>query len=77
MKGKNNVVVYTLSRKPTICSLSHISIDWKAHLLVKYSNSFACQLMDGEVQDDRYKVVDDIIYYKDRIYLVPESKMKK
>lgn len=33
--------------------------------------------MDGYILDDRYKVVDDIIYYKDRIYLVPESKLKQ
>lgn len=67
-----------LARRPTICSLSHISADWKEHLLVEYSkNTFACELMDGQVQDDRCKVVDDIIYYKDKIYLVPESKMKE
>ena len=29
------------------------------------------------VQDDRYKVVEDIIYYKGRIYLVLESKIKE
>lgn len=33
--------------------------------------------MDGQLQDDWYKVVDNIIYYKDIIYLVPESKMKE
>ena len=52
--------------------------NWKAHLLVKYSmNAFACKLMDSDIQDDCYKVVDNIIYYKDKIYLVPESKMKE
>ena len=40
-------------------------------------NTFACKLMDGNISDDKYKVVDDIIYYKDKIYLVPESKMKE
>ena len=33
--------------------------------------------MDGDTQDNRYKVVDDIIYYKDQIYLVPKSKLKQ
>ena len=33
--------------------------------------------MDGHTHDDRYRVVNDIIYYKDRIYLVPESKLKQ
>jgi hypothetical protein len=32
--------------------------------------------MEGGIQDDRYKVVDDIIYYKDKIYIVPDSKLK-
>jgi hypothetical protein len=58
--------------------MSEISVDWKSHLLVEYSkNKFACELMDGQVQDDRYRIVDDIIYYKGRIYLVPESKFKE
>ena len=78
VKGKNNVVVDALSRKPSIYLLSQISADWKAHLLVEYSkNTFSCKLMDDDTQDDRYKVVDDIIYYMDRIYLVPESKLKQ
>ena len=78
VKGKNNVVTDALSRKPTICSLEQISADWRAQLLVEYSkNTFACEIMDGHIHDDRYKVVNDIIYYKDQIYLVPESNLKQ
>ena len=33
--------------------------------------------MDCNTQDDRYKVVDDIIYYKNQIFLVSESKLKQ
>jgi hypothetical protein len=78
VKGKNNVTVDALSRRPELCSLSEISVDWKSELLVEYSKSkFACEVMDNSMQDDRYKVVDYIIYYKDRIYLVPESKLKE
>lgn len=33
--------------------------------------------MDGNTHDDRYKVVDNIIYYKNRIFLVLESKLKQ
>jgi hypothetical protein len=45
---------------------------------VEYSkNKFACELMDGQLQDDRYMIIDDIIYYKGKIYLVPESLFKK
>jgi hypothetical protein len=46
--------------------------------MVEYSKrKFSCEVMDRSMQDDRYKVVDDIIYYKDRIYLVPESKLRE
>ena len=78
MKGKNNVVADALSRRPSPLSLSSISTDWRALLLVEYSkNKFACELLDGQIQDDRYRIVDDIIYYKNRIYLVPESTLRK
>jgi hypothetical protein len=54
-----------------------ISTDWKAHLLVEYSkNKFACEVLDGQVVDDRYRVLDDVIFYKDQIYLVPKSTLK-
>ena len=55
-----------------------ISTDWRALLLVKYSkNKFACELLDGQIQDDRYRIFDDIIYYKNMIYLVLESTLRK
>jgi hypothetical protein len=77
VKGKNNVVADALSRIPTL-SLMEISMEWKALLLVEYSKyRFACEILDGQVSNDRYKVIDDIIYYKDRIYLVPESQLKE
>jgi hypothetical protein len=47
-------------------------------LLVEYSkNKFACKVLDGQIQDDMYKVIDDVIFYKDRVYLVPDSRLKK
>jgi hypothetical protein len=54
IKGKNNVVVDSLSRIPSVYSMSKISAEWKSHWLVEYSkNKFSCKLMDGKVQDDR------------------------
>ena len=78
VKGKNNVVADALSRRSASLSLMSISTDWRSLLLVDYSkNKFACELLDGQIQDDRYRVIDDIIYYKSRIYLVPESALKR
>jgi hypothetical protein len=78
VKGKKKIVADALSRRPVACSLMEISVDWKSHLLVEYSkNKFACEVMDGQIQDDRYRVIDDVIFYKDRVYLVPDSGLKK
>jgi hypothetical protein len=78
VKGKKNIVADALSRRPGACSLMEISADWKSHLLVEYSkNMFSCEVMDGKIQDDLYRVIDDVIFYKDRVYLVPDSWLKK
>jgi hypothetical protein len=69
VKDKKSVVVDALSRRPTAFSMTKISTDWKSILLVEYSkNTFSCELMEDLIQDDRYRVVDEIIYYEDRIY---------
>ena len=58
VKGKNNVVVDALSRRRASLSLMSISTDWRSILLVEYSkNKFACELMDGHIQDDRYRII--------------------
>ena len=77
VKGKNNIVADALSKRPSVYAMTDISVDKKAHLLVEYSkNQFACQLMDVQIQDDNFIVIDDIIYYKGQIFLVPESALK-
>jgi hypothetical protein len=77
VKRKNNMVADALSRRPSVYAMTDISMDWKAHLLVEYSkNKFSCEVMDGQVQDENFRIMDDIIYYKGRIFLVPESAFK-
>ena len=76
MKGKNNIAAYALSRRLSF-SLMDIAKDWKNMLLVEYSkDKFACDLLDGIKGDDNYRIVNGIIYYKGRIYLVQYSKLK-
>lgn len=78
VKGKHNVVADALSRRPEINALSVVTTDWKSLLLVEYSkDSFACDLLECTIQDDKYKIVNDVIFYKDRIYLIPGSKLKE
>ena len=33
--------------------------------------------MDGQVTDDRYRVMDEVIYYRERIFLTESSKLKE
>jgi hypothetical protein len=66
-----------LSRRPSIFSMTCVSIDWKDHLVMEYvKDQFACQLLDGQVQDDNFKIINDLIYYKGQIFLVPRSAFK-
>jgi hypothetical protein len=71
-------MVDALSRRSATCSLMEISTDWKSHLLVEYSkNNFTCEVMDGKIHDDRYRVINDVLFYKDRVYLMQDSGIKK
>jgi hypothetical protein len=57
--------------------MTGVSVDWKDHLAMEYAkDQFACQLLDGQIQDDNFKVMNDLIYCKDCIFLVPESAFK-
>lgn len=60
------MVLDALSRKPKINATSGVTTNWKSLFLVEYSkNAFVCDLLDGNVQDDTYKIVNDGIYYND------------
>ena len=41
-----------------------------------FQNKMAREILDGKIQDHRYRVVQDVIYYKERIILVPNSQLK-
>jgi hypothetical protein len=57
--------------------MSGMSVDWKEHLIVEYAkDQFACQLLDGKIQDDNFRVIHDLIYYKGQIFLVSGSALK-
>ena len=57
VKGKNNVVVDSLYRRPSI-SLMDVAENWKATLEVEYAkDKFSCEIFYGTNHDDRYKVL--------------------
>ena len=46
-------------------------------IIAEYArDSWASRIVDGTVLDTRYTLVDDLIIYKNRIFLVPGSKVK-
>jgi hypothetical protein len=50
VKGKKNIVVDTLSRRPITFSMTKISAYWKSILLVDYSkNTFTCETIEGSI----------------------------
>lgn len=78
VKGKQNAVVDAFSWRLATLFLMNVTHDWKAQLLVEYAKDRqACEILDGTHGDDRFRVMDDVIYYKDRIYLVPISQLKE
>lgn len=67
-----------LSRRPHLNSLCELTTNWKELLLADYAkNQFAISIIEGAFHDEKYKVVDGLIHYKGRIFLIPESKLKK
>ena len=55
-----------------------IETDWRAQLLVEYSKDrFSCEVVDGQITDERYRVMDEVTYYRDRIFLTESSQLKK
>lgn len=77
MKGKNNVVADALSRRPHLGSLTAVSSEWKTSIIVEYAKDiFSSSVLEGKVQDKNYRVIDELILYKNRIYLTPGSKVK-
>lgn len=78
VKGKSNIIDDALSRRPTALSLRGMDVDWKDQLLVEYSkDDFACEILEAEVSDERFKVMDEVICYKDWIYLAKNSELKE
>ena len=61
VKGKNNIVVDALSRRPSF-SLMDIAKNWKDMLLVEYAkDKFACDVLYGLMGDYNYRILNWLI----------------
>jgi len=64
-----------LSHMPAFYSMSSIVVDWMVFIMAKYAkNTFATNILDGSLKDDRYVVVDGLtcIRTKFSLYLIPK-----
>lgn len=77
-KGKTNTSTDALSRSLLFYSFLVINADWKVKLIAEYAkNDFTSKLLDGSLVDAKFRIHDGLIFYKNRIFLVPESKLKE
>jgi len=56
------MVAGVLSRRPSSLWLISIILDQRAQLLEEYSkDQFACEILDGAVTNDQYRVMNEVI----------------
>ena len=61
VKGKNNIVADSLSRRPSF-SLMDIAKNWKDMLLVEHAkDKFVCDVLDGIMWYDKYIILNGMI----------------
>ena len=64
VKGKKNMVVDALSRRPHICALVEIARDWRNKIIEEYArDTWASGIIAGTIHDDRYVVMDRLIKF--------------
>ena len=78
VKGTNNGVADALSRKAHLNTLTSISKDWKEEITKEYDQDAQAQeIIKGNLPSEDYKIKNNLIYYKGRILLTPQSEFKK
>ena len=77
VKGVNNGAADALSRRSHINHISCIS-GWKEDIIADYAkDQIAIEVMEGKISNGDFKISNDLIFYKGRIYLTPKSKVNK
>lgn len=78
VQGKHNVLAAALSQRLASLSLVSICHNWKAQLLMENSKDRrACEVLAGNHVDEHYQVMDEVIYYKGRNFLVSNSQLRE
>lgn len=78
VKGKNNIVVDALSCNPYLCSIASIFMEWINSIIAEYAKDpQTSDILEGNIPNEKYKVVEELILYKNRLLLAPSSKLKE
>lgn len=73
MEGKSNITTDKLFKNPSFHVIIGVQAGWKAKIIAEYTkDKFASDILDGKLVDERLKIKDGLILYKNRIYLVLE-----
>lgn len=76
VKGTHNIVANALSRHPCLNTITSIMKEWKNDIIPEYAkDSLANEILEGRIPNDEYKVNEDIILYKNRVYLPANTRM--
>ena len=75
---RNNMANISYETLSALSLLGTLDPYWKSQLLVEYSKDLhTCMILDDLLHDDRYTILDGVIYYHGRIFLSRASKIKE
>lgn len=58
-------------------SICITTTNWKVVIIVEYVKSnFASNNIDDHLKNDKYNIKEGLIFYKNRIFIIPNSKFK-
>ena len=78
VKEEDNHMTNVLHDRSSTLSLWRIDPYWNSQLLVEYSKDiFTCMILDDQLHEEGYSVIDGVIYYHSRIFLSEASKLKE
>ena len=76
--GSHDMTGAAFQTSTALSFLESLDPYWDSQLMMEYSKDlFTWEIIKGEVVDERFKVVDGVIYFHNLILLVSDSKLKE
>ena len=72
------MVADALSRQGQLNTITSITNHWKDEIVAEYAKDPKThEIMEGNITNDEIKIMDELILYRGRILLAPNSKIKR